>query len=216
LTACKLQKEFTMLSTLMTLLTMILTVSATEWTDLVPVKDSAEIRIEGTSSLHDWTVKGTTIIGNVSAQLDSTSSILLSSESVAALVEIGIPVRSLASGKKGMDEKMFKALEASTNDLITFQLTAIEAAVSEGDSISATATGNLTIAGNTRAISMPIQIVTDNGILKISGSLTLEMTTFGIKPPKAMLGLIRTGNAVDISFAWGLKPQEIALSMREP
>lgn len=197
-----------MLTFLITLLATSLTASPPEWLDLVPVEGTAEVRIEGTSSLHDWTVTGETIVGQARMMLDpAASSIALSSGDLEAIVEIGVPVKSLASGKDKMDEKMFKALKASTNDLITFQLTSLESIEGLADSISATAKGNLSVAGYTQPVSMPIVVVVSQGILKVTGSLTIEMTSFGIKPPKAMLGLIRTGNTVTITFSWSLKPR---------
>ena len=118
--------------------------------------------------------------------------------------EVSIPVRSLASGKKVMDKKMFEALKASKNDLITFHLTSIDSVSERADSIFARASGDLTVAGTSLPVSFPVTVAVTQRGLGAGGSLTVRMSSFGSTPPRAMLGMLRTGDEVTVSFVWAL------------
>jgi polyisoprenoid-binding protein YceI len=62
------------------------------------------------------------------------------------------------------------------------------------------AKGNLTIAGNQKSISFPVTAtVTANGIV-FKGTTSFKMTSFGVTPPKALLGTIKTGDEITIEF----------------
>ena len=65
--------------------------------------------------------------------------------------------------------------------------------------------GELTVAGVTNKISMPVSMERiDKTKLKFSGSTPIKMTDYGVTPPSPLgLGLfIKTGNEVKIIFEW--------------
>ena len=63
--------------------------------------------------------------------------------------------------------------------------------------------GNLTIAGFSRYIDLTIDLIRmSDKRLKVVGETSLKMTDYHIKKPKAMLGMIRTGDEVTIRFEW--------------
>jgi polyisoprenoid-binding protein YceI len=68
------------------------------------------------------------------------------------------------------------------------------------------ATGNLTVSGVRRTVTMDvgITVVEAGKKLKLNGVVPLKMSTFGIEPPapKAALGVIKTGDDVKIVFEW--------------
>src|SRR5688572_13555085 len=78
--------------------------------EAVPDKSSA--RVDGTSSLHDWTVKTTNISGHIELKgdvpADATAQQLR--EAIIANpkpeIAVEIPVDSIKSDKKDMDKKM--------------------------------------------------------------------------------------------------------------
>ncbi len=70
------------------------------------------------------------------------------------------------------------------------------------------AAGQLTVAGATRPLTMALKAtIVDGGGLLFEGSAPLRMTEFGIEPPKAMLGTIKTGDEVRVGFRWKLSPE---------
>jgi len=186
------------------------------------VATGSSVRVTGTSNLHDWEVEGQEIDGEISVSVPI--SMIDEVDSVAELVKAGatvearvtVQVRSLASGKRRMDRLMHKALGAARHVGILYRLrgATISEAPSSGSSAFAVATeGDLTIAGVTRSATMEVRVETqrDNQLI-ISGWLPVLMSDFGVDPPKAMLGALRTGDAVEVFFRWVAKPTFSAAS----
>ncbi|MEI9934653.1 MAG: YceI family protein [Ferruginibacter sp.] len=85
---------------------------------------------------------------------------------------------------------------------ITFLLTTPVTNVPSGaNGYTVTAKGNLTIAGVTKAVSIPIKISEDaQQKILIEGSSPVKMTDYGIDPPTALFGMLKTANDITISF----------------
>jgi hypothetical protein len=149
--------------------------------------------VSGTSTMHDWQSS----VESVSA----TGSFVVTSNDLSAVkdVMVKIPVTSIKSTKgKTMDKKTFEAFNYEKHPQIIFVLT--------GQSVNeSTATvdlkGSLTMAGKTRPIDFKVTYkVLSNGELKITGSKRLTMSEFGMEPPTAMMGAIKVGDDIDVSF----------------
>ncbi len=178
------------------------------------------VRIEGTSSLHLWQVEANLLGGsaefadNCLAQKGAAAS----PGPLQAKVSVFIPVRSLKSVEKdgshysdAMDEIMYGKLLAETNKRITYTLTALTLKQPPPNSTAplvCEAVGNLTVAGETKSIIMPVTItrVADDR-LQFTGSVRVKMTDFKITPPapKALGVEIKTGDDVMLSFSWWVK-----------
>lgn len=174
----------------------------------------SRVTIEGTSTLHDWHVEGQHLGGYVIVQEGALASLWgtrdSSSQPLAPEVRVDIPVISLTSGKRGMDDKMHEALKATTHPMITYRLesaTVTTHQIAQGDDtggiLTIETTGVLTVAGVERTVDIPMRVrrLSDHR-LEISGDTSLRMTEFGIDPPKAMLGTIRTGDTVRVHWTW--------------
>jgi len=156
------------------------------------------VRIEGTSTLHDWKMEGTTISGNVTAPpIEQWTNATPPSEA-----SVSIPVTSIKSEHAKMDKLMAEALKAGANPMIRYEL--INAVLSQPGAAFVLATrGKLTIAGVTREVEMQITGARNtNGTYTLTGQLPIRMSDYGIKPPAAMLGTIKTGNDVKVTFRW--------------
>ena len=62
------------------------------------------------------------------------------------------------------------------------------------------AVGLLTIAGVAREVTLDLKTMRKEETMSVKGDLTLLMTDFGITPPKAMLGMLKTDPKVTITF----------------
>lgn len=162
-----------------------------------PAKGSF-VRIEGTSSLHDWKMEGTTIDGSITAPpIEQWTGAAPASE-----VAVTIPVVSIKSEHAKMDKLMAAALKSKVNPTIRYELTSAVLA-QPGAAFALDTRGKLTIAGVTRDVGMKIAGTRDsNGIYTLTGQLPIRMSDYGIKPPTAMLGAIKTGNDVKVTFRW--------------
>jgi polyisoprenoid-binding protein YceI len=60
--------------------------------------------------------------------------------------------------------------------------------------------GVLQVAGVEREIALDLAIERGDATLSVRGEVQLLMTDFGIKPPKAMLGMLRTDPKVTVTF----------------
>jgi polyisoprenoid-binding protein YceI len=147
--------------------------------------------IFGTTNVHNFQSKVTQINGEL---------VINSAKEVEKLV-VDIPVRSIKSGEKLMDTKTYEAFLSDKNPNITFKMLNVSEMQILGDNISVGVTGNLTIAGVTRKVSLKSSgKVIKPGTYKFNGSLLLKMTDFKMIPPTAMMGLMKVGDAVTLKF----------------
>ena len=116
--------------------------------------------------------------------------------------EIAIPAATLTSPKEGLDKNMHKALKAKEHADITFRL--LRAEPRAGAPGSLRATGVLQIAGVQREVALDITATRKDASLIVHGQLALLMTDFGITPPKAMLGMLKTDPKVTVTFETAL------------
>lgn len=155
------------------------------------ISQNSFINVHGTSNVHDWDMKPTKMIGELG--ITNTKQIYA--------ITIKIEVKSLKSGNGIMDGKTYDAFNYKKNPNIVFQLLeATQTKLSDKDE-EITLTGNLSFAGQTRKISFKsICKITKTGDYQLKGSVPLKMSDYGIKPPTAMLGAMKTGDAVTIKF----------------
>lgn len=164
------------------------------------------VRIEGSSTLHDWKMEGSTISGTLTTSpIEQWAGATPRSEA-----SVSIPVSSIRSGQAKMDKLMAEALKSSANPIIRYEL--IDASLAQpGDVFVLDTRGRLSIAGVTRAIEMQITGTRNpNGLYILTGQLPIRMSDYGIKPPTAMMGTIKTGNDVKVSFRWIVEPAKEA------
>ena len=191
-------------------LLLALPLRAQNWTKY-EAQPGSKVKLDGSSNIHDWTVEGLAIGGTM--ELDSSFPLDASLKAVPALkvvpkVHVTIPVRSLKSGKKRMDEVMHEAMKQPEFPKIEYQLkemTLKSADHTAGTPFQFDTKGELTLAGVTRTNAMTVDIeVVEKGKLKVTGTTTVKMTDFGIKPPSPAiaLGLIKTADDVKITFEW--------------
>jgi hypothetical protein len=177
-----------------------------------PATGESPIQIDGTSNLHDWTIKGTVIQGyidvNETYPLNPQTAELSDLEQVLKSVKthVEIRVRSLKSGHSGMDKNTYKALKADQHPNILYDLEQISIRTRpQPPQMTATVdtTGRLSVAGAARQIHMPVTVeLLGDGQFKLSGQIAVKMTDFGISPPTALLGVLKTGDEMTIRFAW--------------
>lgn len=180
------------MKTLYILLVSILLITTSKAQEIYQVVSSeSSILIKGTSSLHEWESNAEQFEGSASFITENGALTNIEALSFSVVTE------SIKSGKRIMDNKIKDALDAKKHALITFSFSKIEEV--SGDSI--TVSGNLSLAGISKEISLTgAYQVEANGNITISGMEPIDMEDYGIKPPTAMMGTLKTGKDVEVEF----------------
>ncbi|GAB4163266.1 MAG: hypothetical protein Tsb0033_23390 [Winogradskyella sp.] len=151
------------------------------------------MKIEGTSSLHDWHIDVEKQTGNLVLEQSETISV--------KEINLTVESESLKSGKSRMDKNTYKALETDDYKKITFKLIKTSEIKKLSDNTyELIGTGELTIVGNTKEVTMSLKLELKDGKVLLSGKNEIKMTDFGVEPPTALLGTIKTGDAITISY----------------
>ena len=148
------------------------------------------------------TILGTTNVHNFQSKVTQMSGDLVISGKKVQSLKVDVPVKSIKSNEKLMDTKTYEAFNAEKNPTITFQL--IDAVIQKAtaEDIDVVLTGNLTMAGVTKKVSFNTTgKALKAGTFQFTGSVALKMTDFKMKPPTAMLGMMKVGDAITLKFS---------------
>ena len=154
---------------------------------------SSKLWVEGTSTVHDWECQVEQFAGTVNAEVADASLAGLSTTTLT------VPVQGIDCDNGTMNGKVRDALGSSP---IRYALTSATVGAPEADGwFSIRTTGQLTIAGATQAVQMNVKgKALDGGRFRLTGQHALKMTDFGVDPPTAMLGTLKTGDQVTVHF----------------
>jgi YceI-like domain len=162
---------------------------------------TALLVVSGTSTLHDWTMKSSKAESTATFSFDAAGQI-----SGVNTLSFSTPVNGLKSDHTAMDNNAYKALKTDKDPLISYMLGSVSIGPAGGGATTVTCTGKLTIAGSTRDAQV-VAVCKPNAdnTINVSGSEKISMKDFNIDPPTFMLGTIKTGNDITISFNLTLK-----------
>jgi polyisoprenoid-binding protein YceI len=154
----------------------------------------SRVWIDGTSSRDDWTVNAESVAGQVV--------VLGAGEMRIQGGRFIVESTSLVGGRGPiMDRLMHNALKADEHPEIRYELVSVQPAPAGPGKHRLATRGRVTIAGVTQEIEAPAEVErTANGTLRFTGSYALLMSDFGITPPSAMFGALRTGDRVVVNF----------------
>jgi len=163
---------------------------------------AVDLTINGTSTLHDWSMT------SVRAQCEAVFDLSAAGQIAGVRsISFSTPANALKSEHTAMDNNAYKALKADKDPFISFTATSVNVAPAAGGAATVTVIGKLVIAGTIR----DVQVVTlcqpnaaDNTIA-VSGRENISMKDFSIAPPTFMLGTIKTGNDITLSFKLTLR-----------
>jgi len=171
---------------------------------------NSKMTILGTSSLHDWEMEVTDI--------DFSTTLLIDGKVISGIQDtyFSCTTTSIVSDYKLMDKKTYDALKAEEFSSIEFRIINGKISLITGNEFSGTVTGYLSIAGQTKEVNVPFRgNLLNNGQLDLEGKVNLKMSEFGIDPPKAMAGTLKTGDEVSIVYALKLEKNNIGKQISE-
>ncbi|HEX8618796.1 MAG TPA: YceI family protein [Thermoanaerobaculia bacterium] len=159
------------------------------------------VKVQGTSTLHEWTMQSATIKGEISAPTPDNWN-------APAKAVVTIPVVSLKSEHAKMDKLMAEALKAKKHPDIRYEMTHATPKNATASAFVLATQGRLTIAGATKDVAFDVQGSRNaDGSYTLTGQTPIKMTAFGIKPPTAMMNTIKTGDDVKVTFRWVVEKQ---------
>ena len=181
--------------------------------------NGTSVKIDGTSTAHDWEMEGTMIGGfaefGPEVQLDAAQTTVpgLKDGKVPVKVHAFIPVQSLHSKAEHapdiMDHLMQENLKADQFGRIDYTLTEMtfKGPHAANTPFAFDTSGELSIAGVTNKVSFPVTIeLLEANKIKINAVVPLKMTSYGVDPPAPNigLGLMRCGDDIKITIGWTL------------
>lgn len=165
----------------------------------------SEISIEGTSTRSDWTVHAGEIDGSIGIAGDA-------SDPEVSHGRLTLGSAGIKSGKSTiMDRLMHDALMVDEHPEITYALTQAEQvgpAAADG-TYSLNTTGEITLTGTTRDVQIDVTATPlGDGKIRFTGSHAMKMSDYGMTPPTAMFGQLRTADDITIHFDIVAAPSE--------
>ena len=159
--------------------------------------------IKGTSTLHNWEMKSEKGRIEVALGVGNNAKLL----GLTGL-KFSVEAESLKSEKTMMDNNAYKALKTNSAKYISFLLTAATITQLNETSYQVKASGKLTVAGTTKETDVIADIKYSNADKSfiVTGTKKLKMTDYNVKPPSFMLGTVKTGDEISISFKTKLTP----------
>lgn len=172
----------------------------------IALAPESKIWFDGTSTVRRFTCQATRVDGAI--VVDEAAAAQLPGFAAAVQEgELTIPVETLDCRNGTMNEHMRKALRASEQPTITYQQTSLALAPGADGTFSATIKGRLTIAGKTNEIDLTgVATQQPDGSMILKGSKQLNMTDYGVNPPKLMLGRIKVHEPVTVGYEIVVKP----------
>ena len=163
------------------------------------VRPDSRLWIEGSSNLRDWSCEATAL--DASIDIDRVAG---GAGSIAGLrrVRVSVPVSALTCGRGQMDRIMYKALRADDEPSCRYIVGSFDVVATDSDGeFSVRTLGSLRVAGRQNEVQLDVDVAElPDGTLRAQGSLPILMTDYGIAPPTALLGVIRTGNRIVVKF----------------
>jgi polyisoprenoid-binding protein YceI len=162
----------------------------------------SRITVAGTSNLHDWTVSAE----GMRAAVNLPAGFLDGQPTAAATGSFSLAATALRSEKERMNRLMWEALRAAQHPDLVFDLRSARVKSSAAGAVELEAEGVLTVAGVARPTTLALRVQRQGERLFVKGELPLLMSDFGISPPTALLGALKTGNRVVVAIEATLVP----------
>jgi len=220
----KIKKPILFAEAVALLLIAILSTSAADLTRL-DARSGSKMRIEGTSTVHDWQSESPLILGHLEVgpnfPLEPGQNVTPGKVEVKG--EATITVKSLRSLERDgkaysdtMDQKMYDMMSYTNHPKIIFHPTELvlkEVPTDKTQPYLFDSKGDLEIAGVTNTISMAVSVTPlPGGRVKLTGTVSLKMTDYKIEP--ASIVFAKTGNDVKVIFEWVLGQKKPAAASK--
>lgn len=189
-------------------ISLIACASQTRVSTLYPVAPESQDRVwfDGSSNIRNFTCSAKQV--NVSAEAALEDFARTKNDGLPAIksAALEVPVRSLDCGIGLQNSHLFETLSATTHPSITFVLSNYAVEGSGVDRV-VRINGALRIAGVERNVVIRGKMIrAQDGQLMLAGDRDLDVSDFGVQPPKRFLGLLRVRKEVTVHFLVAVRP----------
>lgn len=155
----------------------------------------SSIKINGTSTLHDWEMTSNKLQSRGSFEVNSQNQLINLSD-----FSFSIEVKTLKSDNSRLDNNAYKALKTDKHNEITFKArTAKVQPINNKGAVKVI--GELQIAGMSKSKTFEATCTVENeNLIRCTGKTKLLMTDFDVTPPSFMLGAMKTGDEITITY----------------
>lgn len=172
----------------------------------VVARPDSRLWLEGTSNVRGWSCHAATL----DAWVETATDRLTTDPGALENVTVRVPVESFKCGNGMMDRRLYKALAAG-NPRAQFIIGRFNVLSSNSRPESALRTvGTITVAGRDKTLGVDVHTRrAPDGTLVAEGAIPVYMSDFGIAPPTAFFGALRTGNRVLVRFELHVEPNAV-------
>lgn len=163
------------------------------------VRSDSRLWFEGSSNVRDWRCDAAKLDASIDVDEGDAPS---NATPRLRHVQVRVPAHMLSCGRSQMDNIMYKALhvddEPECRQIVGRFDVLTRASGGSGDLVMQ---GTLRIAGRERVVRVPVNVERlRDGTVRAQGELPILMTDYGIKPPSAFFGVLRTENRIVVKF----------------
>jgi len=167
------------------------------------ISKQSKVWIEGSSTVNTFTcltynVNGIGIIDTATSSVP----VIGAPMNVSCKAEFAVTVQSMDCGNRMMNNDMYEALKSDNYTKISYELKQVRILNTlPGEVMEAMTQGLLTVAGKSQTIHMKVKLrPIGGGKYNIEGHKDITMTSFGVQPPTAMMGLIKAHDKLRFHF----------------
>jgi polyisoprenoid-binding protein YceI len=160
---------------------------------------TGQLRVDGGSTVRSWSCEAKTVTTRITPRPGEGNFLERLGQAVQAL-DLDVPVNQLDCNNDTMNDHMWNALEARNHAMIRYRMRSYTVTPAGGNGSQIQLEGTLEMLGTAHPITLVGQGRQEDGSLRLQGVHELNMTRWGIRPPRLMLGTLRVHEDVQIHF----------------
>jgi polyisoprenoid-binding protein YceI len=169
------------------------------------LQPSSQLWVEGMSNVRGFKCTAQILEADVATTRPDAAAALKFGEKAVTSVVFRVPAAQLDCKNGQMNDHMRKAIKATANPTIAFELGTYELLDTSG-TLRAKLAGTLSLGGVTKPITVDADLAQDvGGALRVKGVYDLRMSDFGLKAPSLMMGTMKVQDVVKVNFDLVLK-----------
>jgi polyisoprenoid-binding protein YceI len=165
------------------------------------------LRVDGGSTVRSWSCEAGTLNAQVTGAAGATLALSEVAQAVQA-VQLVVPTARLDCDNDTMNDHMWSALNKDRHPEIRFRMESYTASPANSGTVQLQMRGTLELHGQTHPISLAASATeAPGGALRVTGVHEMNMTQWGVRPPRLMLGTLRVHEDVQVHFDLTVSPR---------